>query len=445
VAIDNNNSFLNPLIEWRKNNLPVGVSVSYYSEAGLVDGDSISCIVTENGQQYHSNTLLFRVLGGQPKIHISTDKNTCLYSSIANYGYFLDFGNSLDDLSFGATTIVTSGRSNETTGIINLPFIFKFGGNSFDKFSVSSNGRMKLGNVVVGNSSDNTEAFDEFIMMPWWDELTTGNNGNVRYKVFVENEFAKLVIEWNVNASDINQPFDRTIQLRLVQDANNIIFLYNNKNVVQQSGSATVGIAGNSSDFFSVGIQSSFGNSTISSINRIDNNVWPQISPGNSKGIAFFNNCKYDSVVYGSPVVFTALIDSGGLSPVYVWKKNSVSVGTNSNTYVDSLLNDNDTVWCELSSQTTCTISSAISNRIVMNVKPRIYFVFNGSGNWSNSFNWSDGENHNGILPAGTCVVIAPSAGGNCIVDIPVTISRGAKLIIQAGANILIPGNLRVL
>jgi hypothetical protein len=123
IAIDNNNPFLNPLIEWRKNNLPVGVNAGFYSESGFLDGDSVSCVVTENGQQFYSNTLHFTVLGGQPKIYVSMDKNTCSYSSAANYGSFLDLGNSLDDLSFGATTIIPAGSSNSISNIINLPLI----------------------------------------------------------------------------------------------------------------------------------------------------------------------------------------------------------------------------------------------------------------------------------------------------------------------------------
>ena len=39
-------------------------------------------------------------------------------------------------------------------------------------------------------------------------------------------------------------------------------------------------------------------------------------------------------VCVGTQVTFTAAITNGGTAPVYVWKKNNVTVGTNSATYV---------------------------------------------------------------------------------------------------------------
>jgi predicted deacylase len=44
------------------------------------------------------------------------------------------------------------------------------------------------------------------------------------------------------------------------------------------------------------------------------------------------------SVCAGSKVTFTATAINGGTSPVYQWKKNGIIVGTNSKTYVDSIL-----------------------------------------------------------------------------------------------------------
>ena len=446
IAPDNNNSFLNPSFQWIKNNIPVGYNTGSYSGSGFQNGDSVSCIVTDNGLQFYSNVIHFTVLGRQPKIYISADKYSCSYSSAATYGSFLELGNGFDDLSFGATTLLSARSDNEISGPVDLPFKFKFAGSDFDRFSVSTNGRMAFGNTVFDSSSDNTEVLFDYSIMPWWDELTTGTNGSVRYKFFVESEFTKLVIEWNVNSSTVDLPFDRTIQLRLIYNANNIVILYgSNDPATAGTGSATIGIAGSGADFMSVGLSSLPQPSTVSSVSRTDDNIWPVATVSNPRGIAFFNACSMDSIEYGSPVVFTALIDSGVNLPQFQWRKNNVTVGTNSPVYIDSSLHNNDTIWCEIQSQTTCTVSAALSNQVIVNVKPNTYIVFNGNGNWSNAANWSDGENHNAAIPPGTAVIIAPPPTGQCILDVPVTFPPGTILIVKDGADFIVQGNLTIL
>jgi hypothetical protein len=79
-----------------------------------------------------------------------------------------------------------------------------------------------------------------------------------------------------------------------------------------------------------------------------------------------------DSVICaGAEVTFTAAISFGGVTPVYQWKKNGISVGTNTDTYITSGLSNQDTVYCLLTTKASCTASiaqSVISNAIVETV-----------------------------------------------------------------------------
>lgn len=64
----------------------------------------------------------------------------------------------------------------------------------------------------------------------------------------------------------------------------------------------------------------------------------------------------------GDLVSFTSIIDSGGSSPIYQWRKNGVNVGTNIATYSDNILNNGDVITCELKSDIICTAGNVRSS-----------------------------------------------------------------------------------
>jgi len=68
-------------------------------------------------------------------------------------------------------------------------------------------------------------------------------------------------------------------------------------------------------------------------------------------------------------VIFTAFGTNLGTSPIYQWKKNGLNVGVNSTQYIDSSINNFDSISCILISNANClTTSVANSNTIIMNV-----------------------------------------------------------------------------
>ena len=67
----------------------------------------------------------------------------------------------------------------------------------------------------------------------------------------------------------------------------------------------------------------------------------------------------------GNTVRFTALSNYGGTSPTYQWIKNNLNVGNNSETYMDSTLQNGDTVYCKVTSSNVCALPViASSNKI---------------------------------------------------------------------------------
>jgi hypothetical protein len=69
----------------------------------------------------------------------------------------------------------------------------------------------------------------------------------------------------------------------------------------------------------------------------------------------------------GTDVTFTAVPTFGGTNPVYTWKKNGGTVGTNVNTYSDNNLSTTDIITCEMTSNAPCApTDNVVSNAISM-------------------------------------------------------------------------------
>lgn len=77
-----------------------------------------------------------------------------------------------------------------------------------------------------------------------------------------------------------------------------------------------------------------------------------------------------NNICIGTPVTFTATVTNGGSNPAYQWKKNGVNVGTDTSVYTAPVLNNNDTIFCVLTSNASCAVTNPviISDTIVMRV-----------------------------------------------------------------------------
>jgi hypothetical protein len=76
-----------------------------------------------------------------------------------------------------------------------------------------------------------------------------------------------------------------------------------------------------------------------------------------------------DTICFGTSVTFTATPTNGGTTPTYQWTVNGVNVGTDSPTYTDTALTNNDVVSCILTSNEACTTGNpASSNSVTMTV-----------------------------------------------------------------------------
>ncbi len=91
----------------------------------------------------------------------------------------------------------------------------------------------------------------------------------------------------------------------------------------------------------------------------VSSNLTPSVSIAANPGI---------SICSGTSVIFTATPTNGGTAPSYQWKLNNVNVGTNSATYTNASLNNNDVVSVVMTSNASCASPATATNSVTMTV-----------------------------------------------------------------------------
>lgn len=106
----------------------------------------------------------------------------------------------LEDMSSGTTLLVGAASDDGNSGIANMGFDFWYDDVRFTQFGANVNGFIRLGAVVIGDSSDNSTGFNSTTnapkIAPFYDDLCTGTNGKVHFKTIGMAPNRKLIIEW---------------------------------------------------------------------------------------------------------------------------------------------------------------------------------------------------------------------------------------------------------
>jgi gliding motility-associated-like protein len=109
-------------------------------------------------------------------------------------------------------------------------------------------------------------------------------------------------------------------------------------------------------------------NSTCSSgIPVVSNTIIVLIDPIQTASISILSSS--DTICAGVSMNFIATAINGGTTPMYQWKLNGASVGTNTNLFNSSTISNGDIITCVLTSNANCVIGSpATSNAITITV-----------------------------------------------------------------------------
>ncbi len=105
---------------------------------------------------------------------------------------------------------------------------------------------------------------------------------------------------------------------------------------------------------------------TSATSNTIPMQINPRVAPTVTIAPSANNIC------YSTPVQFIATPTYGGTAPTYQWKKNGVNVGTNSPTYTDNALNNQDAIICALQSNESCVTQAIATDAVLMSVTPLV-------------------------------------------------------------------------
>ena len=72
-------------------------------------------------------------------------------------------------------------------------------------------------------------------------------------------------------------------------------------------------------------------------------------------------------------------------------------------------------------------------------------YTFTANGNWDVAANWGNNLIPPAILNKEAVITISPLPGGECILNVPQTISSGTNLIIPSSIKFSVLGNLEIL
>ena len=107
-------------------------------------------------------------------------------------------GVALEDMSSGTTQLVAANLDDSASSLTNIGFDFWYDGVRMSQFSANANGLCRLGSTVIDTAFTNALASttDAPKIAPYWDDLFTGTNGKVHFKVVGTAPNRKLVVEW---------------------------------------------------------------------------------------------------------------------------------------------------------------------------------------------------------------------------------------------------------
>ncbi|UEG49392.1 DUF1565 domain-containing protein [Ferruginibacter lapsinanis] len=71
-------------------------------------------------------------------------------------------------------------------------------------------------------------------------------------------------------------------------------------------------------------------------------------------------------------------------------------------------------------------------------------YTFNGNGNWNVAANWLNSNMPPATVTSGSQIIIDPSPGGQCILNIFYKVAPGATLTVMAGKTLVVQGDLTV-
>jgi hypothetical protein len=311
-------TFSSPIYQWKLNGTPVGGNSNTYTNNSLANNDVITCEVNPNLAGCSSTLFISNAITNQ------YDANPA----------GLDFAITATPSSLGCAVaeeaVRWNGNSlvnvNETSGNLN---------------KIQSNGAWNGGAASLN---------------------TVSNDGHLEFTA-VETNKNRMI---GLSNSNVNSDFTS------IQYA---IYLQNNATYnVFESGTNRGGFgAFSGGDIFKIAVEGNvvkyYRNGSLFYLSAVSPTLPMLVDVSINETGGTVNNAKVRNYSGGT---FTASVGAGVVSPDYQWYLNGVPVGTNSNSYSNGALNNNDVISCELTPNISgCSgltyPSNSITNLVVSN------------------------------------------------------------------------------
>lgn len=317
-----------PAYQWKKNNINVGTNSATYVDSLLATGDSVFCIVTSTGRVDASNAIRFTTYNNyQPTIKISGSNSLCdgektTYTAVVTNAapeYHLQWKvNGINAGSDSLTYTTASLQNGDSVWCV----VTSITGCAVSPVVASSKIKVKItANVLPTISIARTPAVYNF--------CTIASKVKLSFHSTIKNGGAAPHYQWKKN--NVNVGTDTTYYTDSLSNGDSVwcVFTSSQKCLVT--------------------------NNVLS--NKIAITITAPVKPAVTIAAS-----SAGATCLHTPVRFKATVKNGGNAPHYQWKKNNTDVGTDSDTYNDSLLVNNDSVWCVFTSNLACVINNPVTS-----------------------------------------------------------------------------------
>ena len=351
------NGGLSPSYQWKKNGNNVGSNSNSYSNNSLSNNDVLTCVMTTSEScvlalKDTSNSITMTLnLNGAASVSITNDfADTLCAGDVVTFYAVPQFGGSSPSYQWKKNGINVGLNSDTYTAssLINGDIIKCLMTTSASCATPITSTSNSMTMIVFPNVTPQVTIDSDV-----GDTICLG--ANVIFSAFPVNGGSAPIFQWKKNG------------------------IFVGTNASTYSNNLLI-----STDLIECLMTSSAGCSLPESVSSngismtVNNAVVPSVSITSNVGTG---------ICTGANVVFTATAVNGGNAPTYLWKKNGLNVGNNSNTFSSNTLSNSDEITCTLTSNAVCPSPASVnSNSLIMTVNAYVSPSIIITANTGNTF-----------------------------------------------------------
>ena len=351
------NGGLSPSYQWKKNGNNVGSNSNSYSNNSLSNNDVLTCVMTTSEScvlalKDTSNSITMTLnLNGAAGVSITNDfADTLCAGDVVTFYAVPQFGGSSPSYQWKKNGINVGLNSDTYTAssLINGDIIKCLMTTSASCATPITSTSNSMTMIVFPNVTPQVTIDSDV-----GDTICFG--ANVIFSAFPVNGGSAPIYQWKKNGI--------LVGTNASTYSNNLLI---------------------STDLIECLMTSSAGCSLPESVSSngismtVNNAVVPSVSITSNVGTG---------ICTGANVVFSAIAVNGGNAPTYLWKKNGLNVGNNSNTFSSNTLSNSDEITCTLTSNAVCPSPASVnSNSLIMTVNAYVSPSIIITANTGNTF-----------------------------------------------------------